>query len=164
MALHRNVCRLVALTEYSMCKATPHRRCYKKQRYGYILHLYRMKSILLIPLCPLGQVFWRPAGWSLDRAVIKLSTVVRQFQPIYFATKQCRQVCCFAGVVRVIGRDQLRRSSPKWAATGATTLLPSTKYITGYWVLLCRERSTCGAEWTEQHKLSNADFLNNFVV
>ncbi len=43
----------------------------------------------------------------------KFSALLRQFQRTYFATERCKQVCCFAGVVRAIVKDQLQRSSLK---------------------------------------------------
>ena len=81
MALHRNVCSLVALTEYSMCKATPHRRYYKKKRCVYnLLADWKHTSDSSLPIK--GKSSDGLPGWSLDRAFIKLSALLRQFQQL----------------------------------------------------------------------------------
>ena len=63
--------------------------------------------------------------------MVKLSALLRQFQSTHFATENCRQVCCFVGVVRVIRERPPLSVFSQMSTTGATTLLPSTKYITG---------------------------------
>ena len=87
VAFLRNVSRLVAQTEYSMCKATPHRRCYKKRRDVFSTGL-QIENTLLIPLCPLRASLLTALPAEVLTGRIKTLSSGEQFLPTHMNPNQ----------------------------------------------------------------------------